>query len=198
MPELKFKDISHNFGAAAIPVNGVLGGSLVLLTSGTAPSTLVGRKMTLKNITIRGTITLPKDNDALLTGLSTSDVVRIMLVWDKQCNGAQAAVTDVISNANGIEGMRNMEKSQRFQIMKEWVIPMNADMAFDSTGVQFVSSGGQKQFKFNKRCNIVIHYDDTASSVIADVQDHNIFLMAISNSGAIRVSCQSRIRFMDV
>lgn len=198
IPELKFKDIAHTFGATGIPVNGVLGGSLILLTAGSAPSQLVGRKMTLKNITVRGTVTLPKDSDAVLTGTAISDVVRILLVWDKQCNGAQAAVTDVISTTSGIEGMRNMEKSQRFQIMKEWVIAINSGMAFDSTANTYVTTGGQRAFKFNKKCNITIHYDDTATSVIADVQDHNIFLLAISNSGAIRVSAQSRIRYMDI
>jgi len=197
-PELKFKDIAHTFGAAAIPVNGVLGGSLILITSGTAPSTLVGRKMTLKNITIRGTITLPKDSDGALSGTAITDVVRIMLVWDKQCNGAQAAVTDVISTASGVEGLRNMEKSQRFQVLKEWLVNINSAMAYDPTNNVYVNSGFQKAFKYNKKCNITIHYDDTASSVIADVQDNNIFLLAISNSGAVRVSAQSRIRFLDI
>lgn len=195
-PELKFKDIAHVFGGAAIPTTGVVGTSINLLSAGNTPSTIVGRRIILRRITIKGSVTKVASSNATLTNVTPGDNVRIMLVWDKQTNGAQAAVADVMDAASGTRGQLNMENAQRFVVLKEWMINLNMDTSHD--GTNYFAGGATTYFKWSKKCFIPIAYDNAAGSVITDIRDNNLFLQAISDQASCTALATSRIRYADL
>lgn len=202
-PELKFKDTSCTFGAGTpvIPVTGVATGDipcLNLLTTGSGPDQIVGRRIVIRQITISGTVTLPKSTNATWNNVKDSEVIRLMLCVDTQANGAQATMADLMDTTKGANGLRNMEKTARIKVLKEWRFKLDQEGSYTEAGAVYFSGALQVPFRYTKKCYYPVTYDNASASSITDIQDVNIFLGAISNSAAGKIECQTRIRFSDV
>lgn len=188
--ERKFFDtaISFSFDATGeVPATG----QLTLIPQGVTESTRVGRKCVIKSIHIRGTFTFTP-------GATTSGVddVYLFVVLDKQCNGAAAAVTDVLtSNAMG-QALTNLENSDRFVILKRF-----QQRLVSNAGVSTAFSRDQVPFEWYKKVNIPIEYDSSASTgALTTIRSNNIFLLAGSGLIGDDVStCDAtcRLRFDD-
>ncbi len=88
--ELKFHDV--DLDDATIGVNGNITASINLIAQGVTESTRVGRKCTLRWIGWRYTIE-KVENTVLASG---DETIRVIMYWDKQANGATAAITDIL------------------------------------------------------------------------------------------------------
>ena len=91
--EYKFHDLAVT--DAVIASTGQVTPSCNLISQGVTESERIGRKCTIKKIDWR--IAMRKNSGGDLNG---SDVVRLILYVDKQCNGATIAVTDILENAD--------------------------------------------------------------------------------------------------
>ncbi len=182
--ELKFFDTL--LGSTALATAGVvLSESLNLIPQGVTESTRVGRKCTIKKINMMGFILL--NSGTAVTG----ETYRMMLVLDKQCNGAAATVLNVLQTADE-KSFNNLATSNRFQVLKNWYGSINktADIG-TNINAQI------KTFKFNKSCNLPIEFSAT-SGAIGTIQSNNIFLIALSSVGtSISISHNTRVRFSD-
>lgn len=187
-PEMKYEDI---YTAPAVTSStGAIGGTLVgIIQQGTGESQRVGRKIVLRKVLCRGAVNLDG------TGLNdASDVVRIMLVKDKQTNGAVAAVTDILED-DQVLSFNKLENKGRFTILKEVIVEVNSTAAaYDGTNV--VHNIGTKYFSFFHECNIPIEYSGNGGTV-ADLTTNNVFLVAISISGAAYLTTNVRVRYFD-
>lgn len=182
--ENKFFDtsLSFNFDATAeVPATG----QLTLIPQGVTESTRVGRKCTIKSIQIRGAAIFGGTNDS-------EDIAYLYVVLDKQCNGAAAAITDVLTSNNMRTGLINMANSERFVILKRFVLPLKS-----GAGVATAFGNCSAPIEWFHRCNIPIEYSSTTGA-ITEIRSNNIFLLA----GGIRDDVTSflgtcRLRFSD-
>lgn len=186
--EKKYFDTALSFNLDAtgeVPASG----QLCLIPQGTGESQRVGRKVTVTSIYINGAIGFAPGAGAI-----SSDIATIYVVLDTQCNGAAAAVTDVLTGTNVVTAMVNMDNSARFRILKKFVIPMQS-----TAGV--TTAYGQQYLPINwySRCNIPLDYSaDTGA--IGEIRSNNIFLVAGSfgaTDDLMTVAGTCRLRYID-
>lgn len=189
--ELKFFDL--DFDDAIVVSGGEIQDSLNKIPQGVTEKTRVGRKCTVKKIALRYNWTLPEQENV---GTPTAgDVLRIIIYVDKQCNGATAAVTDILESAD-YQSYNNLANSGRFRTLMDHTIYTHYDsLGSDAAavwGMCEVTGGGD----FYKDVTIPIEFD-AATGAITEIRSNNIGMMYISKQGIIGVEAKIRIRFSD-
>lgn len=185
--ENKFFDTAISFTVDAtgeVPATGQLN----LIPQGVTESTRVGRKCVVKSIHIRGTMGF-----APAGGTNANDLVYVYVVLDKQCNGAAAAITDVLTSNVISNAMINLANSERFTILKRIVASLPS-----GAGVSAAYSGLVKAFEFYHKCNLPIEFSSTTGA-ITEIRSNNLFLLAGTGSGddLTTVTATCRLRFSD-
>lgn len=191
--EKKFFDTDISFlvdNTGEVPATG----QLTLIPQGTLQTERVGRQCQVKSIQTRLQL-------SYLPAADTSGAVTayIYLVQDKQANGAAAAATDVLTATTFGTAMINMANSERFRIVRRWVIEMQA-----GAGVSGAFGQDIKTIDEYVKVNTSIEYDATAvTGAITTIRSNNYFLMAgTSGSGdtddKINVVGTVRLRFTDL
>lgn len=186
--ELKFFDTTLSFNVDAtgeVPATG----QLVLIPQGVTESTRVGRKCNIRSIQMK--MDLVYTPAASATGVS---VCYLYLIWDKQCNGAAAAATDVLTSASFQLALGNVANSSRFLVIKKWEVVLQSQ-----AGVQTAFAADSKQIAYYKKCNIPLEYSSTAGA-ITELKSNNLFLMAGTDTGSddvVNCSGICRVRFSD-
>lgn len=186
IPEKKFFDTALSFNVDAtmeVPATG----QLALIPQGDTSSTRDGRQCVIESIQIRGAFYFQPA--AAAQGF---DLVYMYLVQDRQANGAAAAVTDVFTSTAGATNQLNLENSDRFFILKRWVVPLNC-----LAGVTTAYSSMVKPIEYFTKCNIPMQFG-TAAVDITQVKSNNIFLIAGSGQqddlSTFLGSCRLRFR----
>ncbi len=182
--EKKFFDTT--LGSTALATAGViLSPSLNLVPQGVTESNRVGRKCTVTRINFRGFLILNSGT------AQTSELFRIMLVLDKQANGAPATILDILESADE-KSFNNLSNNQRFMVLKDWYGAMNktADIGTNINSTQRVLT-------YFKNCNIPVEFSSTTGA-IGEIRSNNLLLLGISATGTtISLSHTTRIRFAD-
>ncbi len=196
-PEKKYLD------TAISSVEGI--GALAFLTdflvvpTGVTKSSRTGRFITVTNIHVRGFIGL-ESQVAADDGLGNENI-RIILVHDRQCNGALPVATDLLSGAAALQDYRNVENVGRFSFIHDDFYDLMhhaAGVGTDDAGVDsFRSVSCLRAFSINIKCSIRIIYDGS-SGVLSERRINNLFLCIVGRQGlgALK-STAVRIRFVD-
>lgn len=194
--ELKFFEVNKTFTAA--PSAGViLSDSLHKIADGTGQSERLGRKLTVAQVHINGTIV---QQGATNNGQNTAKI-RIMVVLDKQCNGATATVTGTggpLETAD-VNSFRNLENSSRFKVLADKTMMMVQTGAAENAGVGYLFGESKRGFKINlPRLNIPVEFSGTTGA-LTEIRSNNIFVMALSdeNTNTPQIQYIARIRFRD-
>ncbi len=188
--ELKFHDLDVN--DAVVAVAGTVQTALCAIPQNDTENGRDGRKCTITSIGWRWELLL--NNTGTL--LDTSDVVRIMLVLDKQANGALPAVTDVLAT-DDYQSFNNLANSSRFRTLYDKTISISA-VAGSGRGTTDTMAFGEKRIQgtFFKKCNVLMEYDNTAiTGVITSIRSNNIFAIVLSLSGNCAFASKMRLRF---
>lgn len=186
--EYKFFDTALSFNVDAtgeVPASGQLN----LIPQGVTESTRVGRKATIKSLQIRARLVYTPAAAA-----TASTIVFIYVVLDKQCNGAAAAITDVLTSNDMSGAMVNLANSERFIILKKFKIYFTAP-----SGVSGAYNNIDRHIEYYKRCNIPIEFSSTTGA-ITEIKSNNIFLLAgtdQSGDDLVGVAGTCRLRFSD-
>lgn len=190
-PELKWLD--SDILDVVVAQVGAISSSIVLIPQGVTESTRVGRKCTITNIGWRISIGLP-EIDAAVTP-AQGDIIRCMLIHDRQCNGAYPAVTDVLEDAQ-FQSFNNLANKSRFRTLMDRSYAINyTGMASDGAGV--VSQGSNLiEDSYFKKVNIPIEYDG-ATGAVTEIKSNNLFCLFISDTGSAGVWTSVRVRFSD-
>ncbi len=189
--ELKFFDL--DLDEDPFTTAGAITDSINKIAQGVTEVTRVGRKCTIKSVNWRFLIWLP-EQDAVADPLA-GDSVRIILYIDKQCNGATAAVTDLLETANW-RSFRNLANTSRFNVLMDKTTSINF-MTLGSDGAGVVSSAQMnKSGTFFKRCNIPLEFD-ASTGTITEVRSNNLGVLLISSNGTANFSSKIRVRFSD-
>ncbi len=189
--ELKFHDVALD--DAVVSATGGITPTLIIIPQGVTESNRVGRKCTLKSVHCRYRITLPTQ-DAQGTP-AFGDTIRTIIYVDKQCNGATAAITDILEAAN-VQSFRNLANSGRFTFLCDKLQFINySGLASDNAGV--VSQAGvSHSYVWNKRLNMPIEYDSTTGA-ITEIRSNNVSILLLSAHGICGFSSEFRFRFSD-
>jgi len=186
--ELKVIDSGSNI--TAVPSAGQ-----ILLINGVSQGTdynaRIGRKILLKSLLVRFTLT---PNSGVTNG-SVGDIVRIMIVYDSQTNGTQPVVADILQTST-FDDPINLTNRDRFKILTDKFLTMGA---FTMTGTPALATGSPqpKYFKIYKKFNLDVIFGGTGNTV-GSVQTGGIFLFIMSlNNQITNLTHNSRIRFID-
>lgn len=189
--ELKFFDVPLT--DAVIAAGGTITDSINKIAQGVTEVTRVGRKCTIKSISFRYKLTLP-EQDAVGSP-AVSDTVRLIVYMDKQCNGATAAVTDLLETAD-FQSFRNLANSGRFVFILDVTKDLNyLTLASDGAGVVSQAEVG-RSYTFYKKCNAPIEFN-AAAGAITEIRSNNFGMLIMSSGGIAGLDSQFRIRFSD-
>lgn len=169
----------------------ILSPSINLISAGTGESQRIGRKCKVTSIHLKGSIVFNDVTDAN----TTSDIVRVILYLDKQCNGATAAVADILDlgQTTDVYAFRNLQNSSRFRVLYDKSYSMQSPSgAFNGTTVTYGED--LKGLKINVDCMHLLEFD-ASTSAITDLTSNNFGIMAISRNGNCSIDYQTRVRF---
>jgi len=174
-PEIKTKD---SIVAATVAANGdwtVVSPNNILssITQGAAPEQRVGRKIRVVGVVFRLDISA-----AIAASPYTLD-----MLWDKQPNGAQAAVTNIYTGASS-EQLPNSNFTERFQFVKRWKMNPGSNALSD-------------QLDYSMKCNKVVSYDGN-TGLIGDIEINQLLLTLCSTTTTVHnIAGIVRILYVD-
>ena len=184
--EFKFHDVTLN--DITIQSTGLITASVNLIAQGTGESERIGRKCTIRGIDWRATINLASTTNPLLA----TDMVRVIMYVDKQCNGAAAASTDLLETADYLSHY-NLANRSRFRFLYDRVIPLNVTAAAGN-GTANDSFDRRVYFRFMKRCSIPLEFNSTTGA-ITEIRSNNIGVFLISDRAISGFTSEIRLRF---
>jgi len=178
-------------------------GSMNLVDVGVGTNQMIGSKIWIKSIEIKGRLVLDSDTDATTGAIDNANVYRFALVLDHQANGAAAAPINVYASQSGSTGTlvgRNIEYQKRFTVLKEWYGALNSPITFNSTLGQYSSGKVYKTLKYFKKCNILVDFSDQVGGTrsITEITSNNLFIVGYSIlTLAVDSQFYWRIRYTD-
>lgn len=187
--ELKFFD-TNKASTPTAAAGTIFDDSLCHVPAGTGESERIGRKITIKSISVH--------TESVLISTSSSsncdDAVRMILYHDKQCNGATAAVTDILESA-AYRSFNNLANKNRFRILKDMFLDISCQAgAGNGTTNQFATVGKTRNFYL--KCNIPVEFSSTTGA-ISEIRSNNIGVLVISSNGLMEFGYTARIRYTD-
>lgn len=172
--ELKGVDTSIN--VAAIPTTTNDNSAIVpinLINQGSGSFNRVGRKVYPRSVRLTGQLNIVHKISDTYPAI-TDVAVRCVLVWDKQPNSsAVPAWQDIFghTNALGTETATTLDairydNTQRFKILKEWIVRAPVTAVDETTSVQSLQSciPFDEYYKFKKRDNFESTYSNTQTA----------------------------------
>lgn len=161
---------------------------------GAAAGQHVGRRTTLKSLTMRYTIGI-----AAPTSASVLAPLRILVFYDHDPSGVSPVITDVLS-ANSINALQNLDNSDRFIILKD--IYVEEDSGFEVTNASAFAYNKHFHLKLGGGRGLECVFNAGSAGTIADIQTGAIFVAYCTTAntvavGGSRMDFISRVRFTD-
>lgn len=164
---------------------------LTFLAQGDTNGTRTGNSILPKLLSVRVR--------AILHASATASVVRVIIFRDKNYDGANPAVNEVLEitgNENYLS-FRNLDFSDRFVIYKDWTLNLDEADTIDKTrsaNIKFnTPAKGTRRKKW-----IHIEYDDT-SAAQASSKENQLLMLVLSNeaTNTPTVHYKTRFRYLD-
>lgn len=188
--------------------------ALNMIQAGSSMFNRIGRRLEMKSIRLNCQISVLG-----VTRASAQDYGRIMIVYDRQPNGAYPAITDVIQDTdqtganvtNAYSGL-NMNNRDRFVTImdKRMVLPAVTNTAGAITnafpnGTEDGPAGYQAGIsEFRNLSNLITHYKaDSNPAVIGDISTGGLFIISLANIAAASenyniLTWNSRLKYTDM
>lgn len=165
------------------------GGTLTLingLSLGNTATTRIGQKVLLQSLEV-------KFRNAVVATTGLDQTHRIMIVLDRQCNGAALTLAEVINPTN-TEGLRNLASRRRFKILQDIRFDLNA-------ATESGSSYSNKVYMRFKR-PIMVEYNAGNAGTVADISSGSIYMIHLGSNVAGNTAGTSavvtRLRYTDI
>ncbi len=188
--ELKFKDTATT--DSVVSATGFINPSLVLIAQGLDECDRIGRHITVKSLSWRFEVTMPETTGFGLT--ACTDVVRLIVYCDKQSNGTNATVTDILETA-GLNEFNNLANRGRFRILSNRFYTVQSKVSAGDGTANDVG-GTQIHGSVNLKMKLRIEYDLTTAAIEA-ITSANLGMLFISKHGIAGVIGICRVRFED-
>lgn len=169
-PEIKYADVALT--ASNIPTTGAVV-HITAIAQGDTQSTRTGNTVNVTSLSFRGSF-------AGATDVSIVSYMRILIVVDKQqVADTSPAAGDIITSANPVNALPNLENLERFRIL-------HASGVYDLRRMQLDTdlSNAPTQsayFDYSWTGNIKVSYNGTATS---DIEKNGIYFVILSDVAA--------------
>lgn len=189
--EQKFKDLSINDSSIAAAMSKF---NPMVIVQGDGESERIGRKVTIKSISLKGMLHL--NSGAVAT--STSETLIIKIVQDSQTNGAEFAATQLLEN-DAFQSHNNLANRSRFKVLKSLVYTLNATAGASVASPAVVFAEHRVYVDCYLKVNIPVEFDNSATTgAITTVRSNSIWITFQTNTGEITTSLlECRIRYTD-
>lgn len=187
-PELKYSDTAIS---AAVNTTGSVS-LLHVPVLGTDYTNRIGRKTVIKSVFLRGL--LSRDNT---TPSALSCQCRMILVLDKQPNGATPSIADILVNATSYAQL-NPNNRDRFRVIRDevWVLGPNG-----VGGTNTFASPNSFSVETYVKLSIPVIFNGANGGTAADINSNALYLVWIGNlaSGNSdgQIDMTARVRFND-
>lgn len=201
-PEKKFYDQSFDLDPLVDGGVNFLTSSLTPIAAGTAESERIGRKIIVTNIHVRCYIGIPGQVSTSLADLDNGNV-RMLVVLDKQCNGALPTDEDLWAGgifAGKINQYRQLTTVGRFEFLHDEFVDIHHRAGGCSTSggtTTFMTTACHIGWSANLKCSIPIEYSGTAG-LLGEHVSNNILVIALARGDKLSVILsQARVRYID-
>jgi len=183
--ELKFLDTALSFSDDF--TFGIENSCLNVIPQDATASGRIGRRVVIKSIQIRG-----YNYFVPTTTATASALVNMYLVLDTQANGSPPAATDLFESTQLTTSMLNLSNSNRFRILKRWVVAFNSN-----AGATTAYNNVVKPLEFSMKCNIPLEFSGT-TGVTAEVRSNNLCIIAgaVLQDDKVSFAGTCRLRFV--
>lgn len=159
-------------------INDLLGTIVLLnpLSQGTTDTTRIANDVHNTSIQFRGCIT---SDSVIADGSQSSCIVRVLVFWDRQANGATVSMSDVFDQSVVTEewfAPYNMDYQKRFKILYDKTFTVNPNY-----GLATVQQGYKVPFRFKIPLGRETKYDGNAGTV-ADIETNALYMYYISDN----------------
>lgn len=198
--ELKYKD---NIDVDSSSMQGTAGAhklDLLQVVEGAGAQERIGRKVTIKKILVTVRMTLSRATTVGFNSGHDSSVYRFMMVQDKQTNGLDIDLSDVVSGS-GITAHINLENGHRFRVLADklfTITPANAYAIDQDPSVSTLMASSKRMiFKCNKNVNIPVFFSGSTGGTV-ELRSNSVWCFIWSDEGALTSTLMnSRIRYTD-
>lgn len=172
---------------------------LFVPAAGTSYTQRVGRQVKLLSLRIRGSLTFdPQTNVDPNTIIGVN--CRLILVQDKQCNGTDPTPQNVLQNfagssGTGLDAFQEPQNIGRYVLLSDKIYSLSPPAVAGTTSA--VDSLGQTKFFFmnvNFKTPLLVHFNSGSTESVANLVDHNFFIMAGAQTSTNNVSISVRCR----
>ncbi len=186
--ELKFHDVA--LFDTVVSSTAAVTTSLNLIAQGITEDSRIGRNIVITKISTKLHFFLVNTTNAA----DTHEWIKVFLVLDTQCNGANPANSDILEDVSNEQTFRNLANSGRFQVL--WTRTANLVCPSGGTSSAGVNQFGSdsKTMEVHKNVSIPIQYDLTDASIGA-VTTNNLFYIFHSRHNIGGIDTLTRIRF---
>jgi hypothetical protein len=208
--EKKYRDYNYdesitneitNATAIADPgPSGVRSGPLNGIAQGDTEQERIGRVTYLKSIHIKGIIQFAATVATAVSPISHK--VRLILVIDKQANGATISAASVLEDRTGTlqdtNAHYNLENTSRFIILRDFTMDEGVNPGVGDGSGNYAKSATVKSFSIDHtftRPLKCLHVGNLAT--YATIATNQVHLIAIADNVASRLRYVSRVRFYD-
>jgi len=181
--------------------------TLNLIQAGTGSWNRIGRKVTLKSVRVKGTVLVRHYLTSL--GDFTTNVVRMVIVWDNQpAGGTEPLFNDIFGETSqagaetvSYQSQPKYDTMSRFTILKDWTYDSVPQSGLNAAGD--VTATIQSVDSYVKLPNLETTFSGQSSPMtIADINNGALYFIARAetNSGTASdaiVSVRARIRYLD-
>jgi len=170
--------------------------SLNCTAQGDGPNQHDGRKQTTTSVELRGNVVWSATDAATPV---EPGFVRILIVHDRQTNGAQFNAEDVLDDPTDADletcALRNVEFEKRFRILKDFIVKKPATtFVWDGTSAPSEAAYAPFHCFIPLKGGLVTNYTSTTAD-IANIKDNSIHVIAIGEGGGAILRYVSRCRF---
>lgn len=155
-----------------------------LIAQGTTANQHIGRKAVMTSVLVRGWLALGNGPYP----------VRIVVVYDKETNGAVAAATDIFAINDSMSPM-NLANSDRFTVVADVTPIFNGQSAQQS-----VSGSSNVAFEIFRKMSLPIQFNDTTTATITAINTGSLLVCCCAADNGTAIGAQetySRVRFID-
>jgi hypothetical protein len=183
--ELKNLDVSQTFGALNSTYQAFL---LNAITQGPGATQRTGRQVHIEGLTLAYTFTLNASQNW--------DVIRVLVVYDKECRGGALQQADVMSNnSTQIQAINTGYDMDN--------VPVRFKILHDATHEvhSFFSATSQVQtHKYKLQSKLRTHFYNTTVGTIVDIDAGSLYLMVFGLNATLTsaFSFDTRVMFRDV
>lgn len=161
----------------------------------------IGRKLTIKSVQMKGIVQL--ELAATPTGAVTAEAnhLRMILLYDKQPNGALPALADVLTGGQTVNDLFNIDNRDRFTILKDKVWSFDP-MIYDSTNNAYAWNRTCAYCKLYKKLNLETVFNAGTAGTSADINSGNLVVLWLANTPAgvdknVDIYVNARVRYLD-